>query len=251
MKLTIPQLNTVLTIGETSIPYTVRYSHRSKHQRIVVTPKNVEVVAPNNTPFEEIIDFVESKRHWVFNAVEKCRSRNPLNNSSNNPQYYTNGIKVAYRGEQLVLQIEETDVDKVIINFTTYFDVKVPCGLTEEEKQEAIKKALINWKKDRVLQDILHFAKIYASKLNVKLADIKLSEQKRAWGSCAKNGTIRINWLLVEAPLTALEYVVAHEVVHLLHRHHQSAFWETLGTVMSDFKERKACLKSWETGSLS
>jgi predicted metal-dependent hydrolase len=250
MKLTIPQLNTVLTIGEISIPYTVRYSNRSKHQRIVVTPKTVEVVVPNNTPYEEIIDFVESKRHWVFNAVEKCRSRNPFNNSNNNPQYYINGAKVPYRGEQLILQIEETNVDKVIINFTTYFDIKVPSGLAEEEKQEVIKKALIDWKKNQVLRDVLYFAEIYAKKLGVQLADIKLSEQKRVWGSCGKNGTIRINWLLVEAPLAALEYVVAHEVVHLLHRHHQSAFWETLGSIMTDFKERKACLKSWETGSL-
>jgi predicted metal-dependent hydrolase len=50
--------------------------------------------------------------------------------------------------------------------------------------------------------------------------------------------------------LAILEYVVAHEVVHLLHRHHGDAFWETLGSVMPDWRERKVNLESWESSSL-
>ncbi|MEW6496401.1 MAG: type I restriction endonuclease, partial [Cyanobacteriota bacterium] len=71
------------------------------------------------------------------------------------------------------------------------------------------------------------------------------------WGTCDKDGTIRINWQLIHAPLAVLEYVVAHELVHLLHRHHGDTFWETLGSVMPDWRERKASLESWEPGLVS
>lgn len=106
------------------------------------------------------------------------------------------------------------------------FYIQVPQQLSKDEQQDAIEQALITWKRDRAWQDIQHFAKVYAGKLGLKLPEIKLSEQKRVWGTCGKDGVIRINWQLIHAPLTVLEYVVAHEFVHLLHRHHGDAFWE-------------------------
>ena len=105
--------------------------------------------------------------------------------------------------------------------------------------------------RSRARLDIQHFARVYTRKLGVNLQDVKFSEQKWVWGTCDKDGTIRINWQLIHAPLAALEYVVAHEVVYLLHRHHGDAFWETLSSVMPDWRECKACLESWEPGLVS
>jgi hypothetical protein len=145
-----------------------------------------------------------------------------------------------------MLQIEEADVERVTITCKSRFHIQVPCYLTGDARQEAIEQAFVEWKRDRARLDIQHFAKVYASKLGVKPREVKLSEQKRVWGTCDKDGTIRINWHLIDAPLAVLEYVIAHEVVHLLHHHHGDAFWETLGSVMPDWRERKASLESWE-----
>lgn len=62
----------ILQIGKTNIPYTVRESSRVKHQRIIVTPEAVEVVVPPNSPGEQITAFLDTKRRWLFNAVEDC-----------------------------------------------------------------------------------------------------------------------------------------------------------------------------------
>jgi predicted metal-dependent hydrolase len=232
----------ILQIGQTSIPYTVRYSKRTKNQRIVVTPEAVEVVAPPDTPSEKITAFLDSKRRWLFNAVEDCRPKHP----PEIPQRYVSGAKVMYRGRHLMLQVESADVEQVVISCKSRFYIQVPQQLSKDEQEDAIEQALIAWKRDRAWQDIQHFAKVYARKLGVKLPDVKLSEQKRVWGTCGKDGVIRINWQLIHAPLAVLEYVVAHEVVHLLHRHHGDAFWEALGSIMPDWRERKATLESWE-----
>jgi hypothetical protein len=236
----------VLQIGQTTIPYTVRYSNRTKRQRIIVTPEAVEVVAPADTPFEQITAFLETKRRWLFNAIADCHPKHP----PSIPQRYVSGAKVVYRGRRLMLQVEEADVERVIITCKSRFYIQVPRHLTPDEKQDAIEQAFIAWKRARAWQDIQYNARVYARKLGVKPPDIKLSEQKRVWGTCSKDGIIRINWHLIHAPLAVLEYVVAHEVVHLLHRHHGDAFWETLSCVMPDWRERKASLESWEAGLL-
>ncbi|MBD2001726.1 YgjP-like metallopeptidase domain-containing protein [Funiculus sociatus] len=236
----------VLQIGQTSIPYTVRYSSRTKRQRLVVTPQTVEVVAPTDTPQEQIAAFLDTKRRWLFNAVEDCRPKNPPTSS----QHYVSGAKVMYRGRRLMLQIEEADVERVTITYKSRFHIQVPRYLAGDARQEAIEQAFVEWKRDRARLDIQHFARVYARKLGVKPRDVKLSEQKRVWGTCDKDGTIRINWHLIHAPLAVLEYVIAHEVVHLLHRHHGDAFWGTLGSVMPDWRERKVSLESWESSSV-
>ena len=236
----------VLQIGQTSISYTVRYSDRTKHQRIVVSSEAVEVVAPTDTPQEQIAAFLDTKRRWLFNAVEDCRPKNP----PTIPQHYVSGAKVMYRGRRLMLQIKEADVERVTITCKSRFHIQVPRYLTGEARQEAIEQAFVEWKRDRARLDIQHFARVYARKLGVKPREIKLSEQKRVWGTCDKDGTIRINWHLIDAPVAVLEYVIAHEVVHLLHHHHGDAFWETLGSVMPDWRERKASLDFWESRSV-
>jgi hypothetical protein len=150
-----------------------------------------------------------------------------------------------------MLQIEEADVERVTITCKSRFHIQVPHYLTGDARQEAIEQAFVEWKRDRARLDIEHFARVYARQLGVKPREVKLSEQKRVWGTCDKDGTIRINWHLIDAPLAVLEYVVAHEVVHLLHRHHGDAFWEALSRVMPDWRERKASLESWEPGLVS
>ncbi|MBD2491718.1 M48 family metallopeptidase [Aulosira sp. FACHB-615] len=232
----------VLQIGQTSIPYTVRYSSRTKSQRIVVTPNAVEVVAPPDTPFEQITAFLDSKRRWLFNAVEDCRPKHP----PETPPRYVSGAKVMYRGRRLMLQVESADVKQVIVTCKGRFYIQVPYNLTKHEQQNAIEQALINWKRDRVWQDVQHLVKIYARKLGVEIPAVKLSQEKRTWGTCGKDGVIRINWQLVDAPLSVLEYVVAHETVHLLHRNHGDRFWEALSCIMPDWRTRKVQLESWE-----
>ena len=224
----------------------LRYSKRTKNQRIVVTPEAVEVVAPPDTPSEQITAFVDSKCRWLFNAVEDCRPKH----SPEIPQRYVSGAKVMYRGRRLMLQVESADVEQVMITCKSHFYIQVAHHLTTDKQQDGIEQAMIAWKRDRVLLDIQHFARVYASKLGIKPVDIKLSEQKHVWGSCGKDKIIRINWQLIYTPVSVLEYVVAHELVHLLHRHHGDAFWEALGNVMPDWRERKASLKSWEADLL-
>lgn len=100
--------------------------------------------------------------------------------------------------------------------------------------------------RDQALEAAIAIAASYTAKLGVVPQAIKLSDRKSAWGTCNRNGIVRINWHLIQAPVPVMEYVVAHELAHLRHLNHTQAFWQTLATVMPDWKARKALLRSWE-----
>ncbi|TDA69510.1 M48 family peptidase [Sulfuricurvum sp. IAE1] len=62
------------------------------------------------------------------------------------------------------------------------------------------------------------------------------------WGSCGKNSVLHFNWRLLQLPVFLVDYVVAHELVHLHERNHTPTFWQILGRVLPDWKERKDAL---------
>ena len=64
------------------------------------------------------------------------------------------------------------------------------------------------------------------------------------WGSCGKNGVLFFNWKVLQLPVRLADYVIAHELVHLVEGHHGPAFWATLGRAMPDWQKRKEALAS-------
>ena len=66
-----------------------------------------------------------------------------------------------------------------------------------------------------------------------------VSDQQKRWGSCDRNGTIRLNWRTIQAPMRLVDYVVIHELVYRLHRGHDREYWQALGRVMADNERRR------------
>jgi hypothetical protein len=73
---------------------------------------------------------------------------------------------------------------------------------------------------------------------------IIVREQRKRYGSCDARGTLRINGRIVQARIPRIEYVLAHELVHLVHRSHGPDFWATLGRMMPDYEERRRQLRA-------
>jgi predicted metal-dependent hydrolase len=71
-----------------------------------------------------------------------------------------------------------------------------------------------------------------------------VAEPPKRWGSTTKNGNVRINWRVLQCPVSLVDYVLAHELVHLIHEDHSRAFWAALGRIMPDYEERKRRLRA-------
>ena len=82
----------------------------------------------------------------------------------------------------------------------------------------------------------------WAAALRVPVPRVLIREPKTRWGSCHPSGLVRLSWRIIQAPPRLVDYVVAHELCHLIHEGHGRAFWATLGQVMPDYESRRARL---------
>ena len=75
-----------------------------------------------------------------------------------------------------------------------------------------------------------------------------VSNQQKRWESCARNGAIRLNWRIIQAPMRLVDYVVVHELVHLRHRGHGREYWQALGRGMPDYERQREDLRRCGAG---
>jgi predicted metal-dependent hydrolase len=233
----------VLVVGKTQIPYVIRHSQQARRKRIVVTPAGVEVIAPSGTPLEGVTAFVHSKRRWMFDAVREIDAKQ----AKMLTQRYASGAKLQYRGRWLMLDIQSAEVDSVQIACRSKIHIQVPQQLDSGQRLSAIQTALDVWLKQRAESDLQLFTRRHAARLAIQPTAARLTEAKFTWGTCGKDGVIRVHWRLVQAPRLAMEYVVAHEIAHLHHRNHSPNFWKKLAEAMPNWAQAKALLERWET----
>ncbi|MCA9547997.1 MAG: M48 family metallopeptidase [Myxococcales bacterium] len=230
------------TIGQTRIDYTVQPSPRARRQRIEVTPDGVVVVAPAGTPDAAIQAFVHAKRGWLLNAVAELAQAQ----AAVSPQGYAGGAKLQYRGRWLSIEIKAGPVDAAQVVCRSRFHVTVPGGTPWARWPTLAQPALQAWLRARAERDAPRLVRRHAAALGVTPKAVRLSDAKDTWGHCDADGTVRVHWRLVQAPLAALTYVAAHEATHLVHRHHGPAFWTTLARTLPDWAAGKAALEKWE-----
>ncbi len=238
-------MKATLVIGKTEIPYVIRYSKQARRKRVLVTPAGVEVIAPEGTTLEGdggVSAFVHSKRRWMFDAVREVDARQ----GKLLTQRYASGAKLQYRGRWLLLEVQSGPVAAVEVTCKSKFHIIVPEQLTGTGRLKAIQAGFDDWLKQRAELDLQTFCRRHSSRLSVTPAGARLSDAKFNWGTCGKDRIVRVHWRLVQAPRVALEYVVAHELTHLLHRNHSAEFWKKLAETMPNWREAKEMLERWE-----
>ena len=93
------------------------------------------------------------------------------------------------------------------------------------------------------LQKITERVNFYSAKTGWQYKSIKITNAKKRWGSCSRNGSINFTWRLILAPLDVIDYVIVHELAHINQKNHSVKFWESVKTVLPDYLERRKWLK--------
>lgn len=227
----------VLVVGKTEIPYTVRQSDRAKKKRIVVTPDGVEVVVPDGTANDAVAKFLHTKRRWVFDKVDEVAAAMRVRRVAPE-QTWVAGAKVLFRGRNLGLRVRLADVDQPVVVYRNRFEVRLPMETTPEARQSATKGAVEGWLRDRARNEAKALVGRYARRVGVSPRRVEVRAMARLWGSCGRDGVIRMDQDFLRLPAHLAEYLAAHEVAHLVHRDHSAAFWRLLRSVMPDARAR-------------
>ena len=116
--------------------------------------------------------------------------------------------------------------------------------LKETENEEAVRQALKQALSRKALERIRQHLEYYAPKLGVSYGRVAIRDQKSRWGSCSAKHNLNFNWKLIMAPPRALEYVVIHELCHLIEFNHSPRFWRLVEGQMPEYEAWKKWLKA-------
>lgn len=225
--------------GDTTIEYEVRRSRRRrKTVQITVDGGGVIVAAPARTPYRELRDIVRKRAHWILrHASEAMLQPEPLR--------FVSGETLPYLGRNLRLTVTPADVPCPEVRFDHWrFRVAVPRGLEGDARREAVRHAFARWYQARAAERLAAAVERWWPRLGRgSKSRILIRDQRRRWGSCSYDGTLRFNWRVMMLPPDLIDYIVAHELAHLTRRDHSSDFWALLAREIPDVQERRKRLR--------
>lgn len=232
-------------IGRRTIDYEVRESGRARRKRIEVTPGRVEVIVPEGSDPEAIRTFVDSRKRWLHDrtqeladVVERLRARTPEGVHS--------GAKILFRGRYLKLRVEPVDVPESSLTYRTAFNVAVPRDMPTARRDATVASLLLEWMDARLEEDAWEVVRRRGRPHGLDPRGVQVKELETLWGSCGRDGVLRLDRKLVRLPRPVFEYVVVHELCHLERRDHSPVFWALVKRALPDYEERKAWLERHE-----
>jgi len=119
-----------------------------------------------------------------------------------------------------------------------------------EQREIRIQQYLQNWYRTRALEHLQEKANRYAQQIGVTPAGVSVRNFKSRWGSCDKKGQVVFNWNIIKAPHAIADYVVVHELCHLIHPNHSKDFWQLVGRHDPAYAEHRQWLKERGEGLL-
>lgn len=228
-----------LQIGKKVIPYELRRSPSARERRITVTPGHVEVLALADDDDEQLAAFLERKRKWVFNTVREMDRITATRHAV--PRFMT-GSKIPYRGRKMPLTVRRTDTERISVSYRNGFIVDLP-DWAGQDADHLVASELRHWLKKRARQDVREIVGSYGERYGLVPRSIRVADLSNSWGSCGPEGNILVNWQLIFAPRKVLEYVVVHELTHLIERNHGERFWNVLASFLPSYEEARHWLE--------
>jgi predicted metal-dependent hydrolase len=225
--------------GRTRIAYTLSRSARQKTLSIRVEPDgSVEVVAPASVTPDRVASLVHKKAAWIVERQRRVADLPP----QPPPREFVSGETFLYLGRQHRLRVR-TGAEPVVKLAAGYLEVSVPRGTTPADCPAVVRALLIDWYRTHATERLPERVADWAPKLGAHPKAVLVREPQKRWGSCDAAGNIRLNWRIIQAPRKLVDYVVAHELAHLVQSDHGRAFWSLLGRVMPDYEERRETLR--------
>ena len=227
-----------IRFGDTTIDYQVRRSkRRRKTIQIVLSDGDVRVLAPMTTPDSELQAIVRKRAPWILKHV----SQSTLEAE---PKRFVSGETLPYLGRNVPLHVETADVLIPSVRFDHWrFRVAVPDSLNDEDRYQSIRQAAVQWYQERAAHRMSETVQRWWPRLGRgEMSRVLIRDQRRLWGSCAPDGTLRFNWRAVMLKPALIEYLVVHELAHLTHRNHSKDFWGLVSEVMPDAQQLRKTL---------
>lgn len=205
-------------------------SNRKTIALIVKSDATLLVRAPHGVPREKINELIESHKEWIKKRQQRAESRL----SSIPSHHYKNGEMFLFLGERYPLKLVESADEPLIFNNGFYLI---------NGWQAHGEYFFTAWYRLQAKRLFSEHAKACSHLTDIEYSAIKLSSAAKRWGSCSSAGNLNLNWRLIMAPTTVIDYVIVHELAHRKHMNHSKSFWRLVEQFCPDYREHLAWLK--------
>ncbi len=222
--------------GTVAIQFQVIFRKRKSMTILVEAPDKVTAIVPIRTSQAVIMEKVQAKASWIIKKLEYFKNFQ----QSHIPKEFVDGESFLYMGEDYQLQVEQ-DISLGRPEVKLKQGRLYVCTPTRDKK--TIESALEGWYRQRAKEEIQERINYYKQKISKDFNRVLIKDQKKRWGSCSSKGNLNFNWRIVMAPLTVMDYVIIHEMCHLVHLNHSKDFWNLVAEINPDYKNQKEWLK--------
>lgn len=220
--------------GET-IRYEVIYKKRSSLSIQIDLYGNVNVLAPKGVPASFVEPFLEEKWDWILEKRGEVLARwdGPKQNS------YEAGEKFLYLGQEFPMTVHQ---DNQLAEGCVKFDGKVLEVHVRDSEEAQIQQALKRFYYQKCKQLVEQRIAVNQSHFKMKPREVKITDNQKTWGTCDSFARLTFNWRLAMAPLEVIDYVVVHEMCHMVHLNHDRSFWRLVGKISPNYKQYETWL---------
>jgi predicted metal-dependent hydrolase len=229
-----------IRFGSETIRFYISYRTRKTLAISVHPDLEVEVSAPHGIAIEEIRTKVKKRAPWILKQkayFERYLPHVP-------EKKYVSGESFRYLGRQYRLKLWKSRDEKVMLK-----NGRLNVYINDPTKKPRVIKLLDEWYRERAREQFVRRSEKLLSSFNGQRVDPKSIELKvmaKRWGSCTKNGKIMLNPELIKAPASCIEYVLMHELCHLIEHNHSPRYYSLLSKMMPDWEMRKERLERVE-----
>ena len=204
---------------------------RTRRKTIALYIRNggVEIRAPLRASMRDIDNFVASKEKWITDKLMQSNER-AIRRENFNLNY---GDSVTYRGNEYPIAARAGK----LVGFDERF--YMPPDLSPEQ----IKAACVQIYRLLAKRDLTNKVLNYAKMMGVMPSAVKINGAKTRWGSCSSKKSINFSWRLIMSEDDVIDYVVVHELAHLIEMNHSAKFWAIVENILPNHRERESKLK--------
>ena len=218
--------NNITLNKEQSIKVQVKYNSRAKSTILRIDPRTdaLIITVPKVLSPSKIRCLVEKNSNWILEKISLLPSKTP----------FIDGQIFNLMGKHVIISHDPGNLGGVkLINETLLVSGKV----------EHISRRIKDWLKKYAHNILAAKVKCMAANLDTSFGRISIRDNRSSWGSCSSQGNIAFSWRLIMAPEPVINYIVAHEVAHLVYLNHSKDFWNTVGTLDANYQESKNWLR--------
>ena len=223
--------------GTRTIEFEVERKATLKNTYISVDVDGVLIKTNDSTSIEDINKMISKKSSWISKKLDIFK-RVAVN------KHIVTGSRLYYMGKSYYVEIVADDeVESINIDFThSKFCITTPLKYSDSQLHDAIE----NFYKQKAIEKIIPLTKKWAKIMGVTPEHISFRYSKNRWGSCSSTNRISFNYHLVKLSSSLIEYVVIHELAHIIYQNHSKDFWKLVHNHLSDYKIKEDKIRVFE-----